>query len=198
MKKGIAFFDFDGTITTKDTFIEFIRFSKGSLKLYMGLLMNSAYLVAFKIKLIPNQKAKEKVLQFFFRNTPASDFKKQCDVFTTSVLPKLIRPKAIEEIKKLQKQGTVVVVVSASAENWIQNWTNSFGLELIASRLEISDDKITGRLIGFNCRGKEKVNRILEKYPVKDYTEVYAYGDSSGDIEMLKLANYPYYKPFRN
>jgi len=197
VKKGIAFFDFDGTITTKDTFLEFIRFSKGNLRFYTGLLLNLPYLVAFKIKLIPNQKAKEKVLQFFFEDVSVTDFQEQCTLFALKILPKLIRPKAIEEIKKLQQEGTVVVVVSASAENWIQNWAHDFGVELIASRLEVADKKLTGRLIGTNCRGKEKVRRILEKYSVSDYAEVYAYGDSKGDEEMLKLAKYAFYKPFR-
>lgn len=197
MRNGIAFFDFDGTITTKDTFLEFIRFSKGNQRFYTGLLLNLPYLIAFKIKLIPNQKAKEKVLQFFFKDAPVADFQEQCALFARKILPKLIRPKAIEEIKKLQQEGTVVVVVSASAENWIQSWVHDFGVELIASRLEVIDGRLTGRLIGINCRGKEKVRRILEKYTVSDYAEVYAYGDSKGDEEMLKLAKYAFYKPFR-
>ncbi|MGZ3917103.1 MAG: HAD-IB family hydrolase [Flavisolibacter sp.] len=197
MKKGIAFFDFDGTITTRDSFIEFIRFCKGSFRLYLGLLLNSPYLIGFKIKLVSRQTAKERVLSYFFRNMPAGEFKECCDLFTSRALPGLIRPGALEEIRKLQQKGTLVVVVSASAENWIQNWTNQFGLELIASHLEINGGRITGRLIGFNCRGKEKVNRILERYPVAQFAEVYAYGDSSGDREMLKLAQFAYYKPFR-
>jgi phosphatidylglycerophosphatase C len=197
VKKGLAFFDFDGTITTKDTFLEFIRFSKGGWQLYWGLILNIFYLVGFKLKLIPHQKAKEKVLQFFFEGTPVSEFKKQCELFSKQVLPKLVRPKAVEEIKKLQKEGTIVVVVSASAENWIENWAQHLGVELIGSRLKIEDGKIAGKLIGENCRGKEKVRRILEKYTVSDFTDVYAYGDSTGDSDMLKLARYAYYKPFR-
>jgi phosphatidylglycerophosphatase C len=197
VKKGIAFFDFDGTITTKDSFLEFIKFSKGSWRFYMGLLWNSPYLVAFKLKLISNQKAKEKLLQFFFKNTPVLAFEKQCELFASQTLPKFMRPKAVEEIKKLKEQGTVVVVVSASAGNWIQNWAQSSGVELIASRLEVQKEKLTGKLIGNNCRGEEKVKRILEKYTVSDFTDVYAYGDTKGDSQMLKLAHYAYYKPFR-
>ena len=52
MKKAIAFFDFDGTITTKDTLLEFIRFSKGRFRFYLGFLLYSPYLIAYKIKLI--------------------------------------------------------------------------------------------------------------------------------------------------
>ena len=197
MKKGIAFFDFDGTITTKDTLLEFIKFSKGRLLFLIGFLVNAPYLVAFKMKLITNQKAKEKILQFFFRNTPLSDFKMQCEDFTRQVLPALLRPKALEEIRKLKEDGSIVVVVSASPENWIYEWAKSAGVELIASRLEIRDGNLTGKISGANCHGQEKVRRIMEQYHIPDFSEVYAYGDSKDDSPMLNLAHYAFYRPFR-
>jgi phosphatidylglycerophosphatase C len=196
VKKGIAFFDFDGTITTKDTLLEFIKFSKGSKRFYLGFLYNAFYLFAYKLKLISNQAAKEKVLQFFFKNTPVHFFNDQCKLFSTAVLPKLIRPKALKELQKLKNENFIVVVVSASPQNWIQPWSSAMKVELIASQLEIKDDKITGRILGKNCHGPEKVRRIMEKYVVEDYDEIYAYGDTSGDLPMLKLATQPFYKPF--
>lgn len=198
MKRGIAFFDFDGTITTKDTLLEFIKFSKGNFCFYKGFLMNSPYLVAYKTKLISNQKAKEKVLQFFFRDMPAADFNRLCERFAQQALPALLRPKALEEIQKLKEDGSIVVVVSASPENWIREWANAVGVELIASRLEVKEDKVTGNLVGANCHGKEKVRRILEQYRIADFSEIYAYGDSKGDSPMLQLAHYAHYKPFRD
>jgi phosphatidylglycerophosphatase C len=196
VKKRIAFFDFDGTVTTSDTLLEFIKFSKGRLRFCFGFLWNSPYLVAYKIKLISNQTAKEKVLQFFFKSMPAAVFKEQCELFARQVLPGLLRPKAIEQIKKLKNEGCVVVIVSASPENWIQNWSEKNGLELIASQLEIAEGKLTGKIVGKNCHGPEKVRRILKKYVVKDYDEIYAYGDTKGDLPMLELATQRFYKPF--
>ena len=197
MKKRIAFFDFDGTITTKDTFLEFIKFCKGNLRFYTGMLLNLHYLVAFKLKIIPNQKAKEKVLEHFFKGMPAEEFKNLCHQFSQQALPKLIRPKAIEEIKKLQAEDYALVIVSASPQNWILPWAESMNLPVLASCLELNDGKVTGKLDGKNCRGAEKVRRITEKYVMSDYETIYAYGDSSGDLEMLKLATKAHYKPFR-
>jgi HAD superfamily hydrolase (TIGR01490 family) len=198
VKKGIAFFDFDGTITTKDTLLEFIRFAKGSIPFYIGFLLNSPYLVAYKLKIISNQLAKEKVLRFFFQNTPLETFRQLCADFTDKEIPKLLRPKAIEEIYKLKKQGYVVVIVSASPENWISTWAKALDVELIASQLEIKAGMVTGKIIGKNCHGEEKVRRIMEKYVVSDYDDIYAYGDTSGDRPMLKLAKNSFYRPFRN
>lgn len=198
MKKGIAFFDFDGTITTKDTLLEFIKCCKGNIGFYSGFLINSPYLFAFKAKFISNQLAKEKVLQHFFKNTPIEVFEKQCELFTKNILPQLIRPKAIEEIKKLKTEGYVVVIVSASPENWIKQWAKEMNVELIASRLQIKDGFITGKIVDKNCHGEEKVKRIMEKYAVNDFDVIHAYGDSSGDKQMLALAHQSFYKPFRN
>jgi phosphatidylglycerophosphatase C len=197
VKKEIAFFDFDGTITTKDSFLEFIKFCKGTKSFYWGFLLHLHWLVAFKVKLVPNQVAKEKVLKHFFGGTSADEFDRLCQEFTDRAVPKLIRPKALEEIKNFQEAGTPVVIVSASPENWIRKWADLLRVELIASRLEVKDGKITGKIIGKNCRGPEKVKRILEKYQVKDYEVIHAYGDTSGDSEMLKMATKPYFRPFR-
>jgi phosphoserine phosphatase len=71
------------------------------------------------------------------------------------------------------------------------------GLELIASQLEIKAERITGKIKGKNCHGQEKVRRILEKHVISDYAEIYAYGDSRGDLPMMELASSKFYRPFR-
>jgi phosphatidylglycerophosphatase C len=195
--KPIAFFDFDGTITTKDSFIEFIKFYRGAKRFYFGFLLYSPFLIAFKLKLIPNYTAKQKVLAHYFKGEDVSKFQSQCDTFANEVLPELVRPKALTEIDRLKRAGVRVVVVSASAENWIKAWADKQNLELLGTRLEIKDGKITGRIEGKNCYGEEKVCRIKEDIDLADYDDIYAYGDSSGDKQMLALARHAFYKPFR-
>jgi phosphatidylglycerophosphatase C len=195
--KKIAFFDFDGTITTKDTLLEFIKFSKGTFRFYIGFLINSPYLVAYKLKIITNQKAKEKVLQFFFRNTALNDFNRQCEAFAKNALPQLLRPAALSEIEKLKKEGSTVVIVSASPENWLEKWTQQINANLLSTKLEIKDGKLTGNILGKNCHGEEKVRRIKEAFNLSEFEVINAYGDSSGDRPMLSLATAGFYKPFR-
>ena len=197
MSQTIAFFDFDGTITTKDTLLEFIKYSKGRFKFILGFLLNSPWLIAFRLKLISNQAAKERILTWFFRNTPLPDFQQTCDQFAADIIPKLLRPKALKEIETLRKNGTTIVVVSASPENWIRPWAGSLEIKLIATRLQVKENTLTGKITGKNCHGREKVNRIHEGYQLADYSIVYAYGDSSGDKPMLQLAHTAFYKPFR-
>jgi phosphatidylglycerophosphatase C len=196
--KGIAFFDFDGTVTSKDSLLEIIKFVKGRRAFYFGMLFCMNYLILLKLRLLSNQLAKEKVLQYFFGGMTVAEFERACACFAEKRLPHILRPKALEEIERLQKKSCRVIVVSASPENWIRPWAKKANVELIASRLETINGRITGKIDGKNCCGGEKVRRIFEQYDLSEFADVYAYGDTKADLEMLALATYSYFKPFRN
>lgn len=197
-KPGLALFDFDGTITTKDTLIEFIIFAHGFWKFWWGMVVLSPVLVAFKAKLIPNWKAKELMLSWFFRGMKFEEFEEVCRSFTEREVPALIRHLAMEKINAHLGRGDRVVIVSASPENWVEKWATQYGLECIATRMQVADGVITGKFAGKNCHGIEKVERIKTYLDLAGYSEIHAYGDSHGDRPMLQLATATYYKPFRN
>ncbi len=94
----LVFMDFDGTITKKDTFIEFIKYHKPSFVFYSGFLILLPVLIAFKLRLIPNWKAKEYVFSYFFNVLDETMLLKSGNKFAKEVLPKLIRKKAFKEI----------------------------------------------------------------------------------------------------
>ncbi len=193
---GIAFFDFDGTITSKDTMIELIKFHHGKYRLYIGLGMLSPWLIAMKLKIISHQKAKEKMLSWFFKGLSETEFTKICELFFQKQLPLLINKKALLKINEHKANGDEIVVVSASATNWIKGWCDDQGLKCIATQLEIIDAKISGKLAGINCNYNEKASRIIKEYDLNNYLPVYCYGDSDGDKAMLKLATKAFYQSF--
>lgn len=196
-KRTLVLFDFDGTITRKDTLLEFTRFYTGSQKYLFGLAMLAPVMALHAARLISNWKAKQYFLARFFKGEEISRFDSTCQDFSTAVLPSLIRPAALDAIRKYRNQGAAVAVVSASAENWVKPWCDHYGLECLATKLEVQDGYITGKLAGRNCYGDEKVCRVREHFNLADYGEIVAYGDSRGDREMLNLAHVPFYKPFR-
>ncbi len=196
MSKKLALFDFDGTITTKDSFIEFLKFHKGTLNFFFGFAVLSPYLVAMKLRLIPNWKAKEIVLKYFLKGLEQEKMEQLARDFTTEVIPGLLRPRAIEQIRKHKENGDDIYLVSASAEGWLKFWCDEIGIRLIGTRLEVIDGKITGKIDGKNCYGPEKVARIKVEIDISHYSEIYAYGDSRGDKEMLALADHACYRHF--
>jgi phosphatidylglycerophosphatase C len=197
VKKKLVLFDFDGTITTKDTLLEFIKYYHGSLKFLVGFAILSPLIGLHLFKIIPNWKAKQFVLMWFFRGENLSVFTEKCKNFTDRIIPSLIRPQALIAIQNHKQNNDEVVIISASAENWVAPWCKALALPCIATRLEVINGKLTGKIVEKNCYGAEKVTRLLKHYNLDDFISVTAYGDSSGDKEMLAVAQEQFYKPFR-
>lgn len=196
VRKRIAFFDFDGTITTRDSLIAIIRYIHGDFYFITGFAILSPLLVGFKIGLINRQKAKERLLKFYFGGMDEVDFQKKCEAFSKKVLPNILKKEAINKINWHRENQDEIIVVSASPENWLRTWCDEAGLKCISTKLEVIDGKITGNIVGRNCYGAEKVRRIKECFDLSEYKEVYAYGDSKGDFEMLAMASLPFYRKF--
>ena len=193
----IAVFDFDGTITTKDTLFEFIKFSRGAFRFCVGMLLFSPLFVAFKLKLLPNWKVKQFLFAYFYKGISIDDFNKWGNDFIP-VIEGILRPKAVEALKHHQNNGDKLVIVSASMKNWIKPWADKTGIDLvIATQIEIdSANKITGKFSTKNCYGQEKVNRLMEMFPDRNNYKIIAYGDSCGDKELIEMADEGFYNKF--
>ncbi len=196
MSRAIAFFDFDGTITTSDSLAEFIRFKQGSFGFITGLIPLLPSILGYKAGLVDRQHAKEKLLSKFFAGIPDETFRLLAASFVQKKIPAIIRSKAMEKLQWHKHEGHEVVIVSASPTHWVEPWCTEHGFICISTELEIVNGKITGKIMGRNCHGEEKVRRIKERFNLSDYSKVYAYGDTSGDKPMLALASFSYYKPF--
>ncbi|HXB29673.1 MAG TPA: HAD family hydrolase [Puia sp.] len=196
--KKIAFFDFDGTITTKDTLLEIIKFQKGKTSFYFGFILHAPWLIAYKLNWLSNNLAKQKILTYFFAGMAEEAFQEKCDLFAEKIIPGIVRPGALTEINVLRSRNFEIVVVSASAANWIRKWSESNSLKLIATKMEVKNGLITGKIEGENNHGVQKAVKIHELWNLNEYEEIYAYGDSSGDKPMMDLATKSFYKPFRS
>ena len=196
MQQSIAFFDFDGTITKKDTMLELARYCAGNLAYTLGMAAIFPWLVSMKLGLTTRTKGKEKFLSHFFGKMPLQQFNDNCFQFMENKMPGLIRKEAMNSIQTHLSNQTTVVVVSASAENWVAPWCTKNNLQFICTRLEVKDNLITGKLLSNNCNGYEKVSRIKQLFNLADYKSIYCYGNTSGDKMMLELATHPFYKTF--
>ncbi len=194
--KNLALFDFDGTITKSDTMFKFLRFSAGNGLFFVRMVKLLPVLIAYKIRLITNVHAKEIVLTSFLKNKSEATLIELGNRFTSEKLPQLIREKAINRINWHKQNGDDVYIVSASLNIWLENWCKIQVVNLLSSKIEIQNGVATGKLLGKNCYGIEKVNRIRNAIALEAYTCIYAYGDSKGDKEMLAIANVAAYKPF--
>jgi len=186
---SLALFDFDGTITTRDSLIQFIKFAVGKPKFYMGLFSLCGMLAKYKLGIIPNDQAKESLISYFFKGWDYALFQKVCDAYSLNEIDRITRTEALDKITWHKSKGHRVVVVSASMENWLAQWCASHDLELIGTQLEVIAGKLTGKFATKNCYGAEKLNRVRAALQLDDYRPIYAYGDSAGDKDMLAIAD---------
>jgi len=196
-KPTIAAFDFDGTITTKDTLLEFIRFSKGNFLFLYGFALHLPLLIAYKLKIYPNWKVKQRLFSFFFKGIKLDDFNMMCEKFCRHSL-EIIRPEAKKAIQRHIDVGDSLVIISASVENWVMPFAEKLMIPVVlCTKIETdSTNCLTGNFSTPNCYGQEKVNRFLEIHPQRDNYFLVAYGDSFGDKELMNLADEKFYKRF--
>lgn len=172
------------------------EFHKGKAGFLAGMLLLSPSLVALKLNLLSAQKAKQLFLQHFFGGMSAVAFNHLCKDFSEQIIPSLIRKDAWKKLEQHISNGDKVVVVSASAEDWIAPWCIKNNIQYIGTRLHVSNSAVSGMIEGINCNGKEKVSRIKEAFNLADFENIYAYGDSPGDKEMLSIATHPNFRVF--
>lgn len=198
MKTRIYAFDFDGTLTTKDSFLEIIKFAYGERRLFGTLLLFSPILLLMKLRLYPNWKAKQKVFSYLFKGMDIEKFDAICRDFAVAKHG-MMRPKGLECLRKAVEEKAKVIVVSASIDNWVRPFFADYGDDVMVSctRIEVRDGVVTGKFLTKNCYGEEKVKRLVRAFPYRKSYELVAFGDSRGDKKMLEYADEKHYKPFR-
>lgn len=195
-KRVVAAFDFDGTITTKDSLLFFLLFRISLVKLLRNALPSLYYVVMYKLKLMPNFAAKQALFSLFFKGMTIADFDRRCHQFLKT-LHGMVRPEAKAKIHWHQSLGHEVVIISASIENWIIPFARQLGIKtVLATTIEVNEGMLTGKFLSKNCFGPEKSSRLLQCFPDRENYILYAYGDSNGDRELLEISDYPFYRSF--
>ncbi|EFL46044.1 HAD phosphoserine phosphatase-like hydrolase, family IB [Prevotella disiens FB035-09AN] len=192
-------FDFDGTLTKKDTFLAFIEYAKGYGKTFWGFFLFSPILILMKLRLFPNWKAKQMVFSWFFKGMNINEFNQICHEFADRN-QRIIRTGGWDTIRKALANGEQVIIITASIENWVKPFFKEFGnqIKVEGTKIDVRINQITGQFLTQNCYGVEKTKRLKEVFPYRQAYELIAFGDSDGDRYLLNEADESHYKPFRN
>ncbi len=192
----ILVFDFDGTLTTRDTLIAFIRFARGTAWLLCCLALLLPCLLLMKVGLADNGRTKERLFAMCFKGMPVACFDDLCRRFAATVGRSLKRQDTWGVMEKAVADGRPVYVVSASVDNWVRPFFQE-AVAVIGTQVESEDGRLTGRFLTPNCYGAEKVRRLKASLPdladARPHYYIIAYGDSRGDKEMLAYADESHY-----
>lgn len=180
--KNLVLFDFDGTLTKKDSLLQFLFYFSSKPKVLTNILFSSPILILGFMGLYDNGKIKEKLLSNVFEGIKNNEINQRIESFLATLEFKK------EVLRKLQEHvqaNDEVVIVSASLDIWLKPFAKKNNVELLCTEWDFEHNCFATP----NCNKKEKSNRILQKYNLDNFSKVIAYGNSKGDQEMMKLAN---------
>jgi phosphatidylglycerophosphatase C len=194
---GIVAYDFDGTITCRDSFMAFLKWRVSFMRFAKGMvrLIPAAFLYLFHQD---RGRLKAATVKEFLEGMTKEALEAEALSFCENQATGLMRPDAIRSWRYWQQRQARLVIVTASPDIIIAPFARGLAANtLIATELEVDENgRITGAFATPNCRGREKVSRLRAMFG-EEIRLAAAYGDTSGDTEMLKLAEHAGYREFR-
>jgi phosphatidylglycerophosphatase C len=191
----VAAFDVDGTLTTRDCVVPFLRRVAGSRGLTAGLL-RSARDVVPALARRDRDRLKAIASEIVFAGRPIADVEARADEFAAEVARSWLRDHVVDVLRGHQRRGDHVVLVSASYGVYLRPLGARLAVaDVIGTELVVDGGACTGALDGGNCRGAAKVVRLhrflADRFGGRDRVTLWAYGDSPGDAAMLADADHP-------
>jgi phosphatidylglycerophosphatase C len=189
--EAVACFDFDGTLSTRDNFLPYLRIVAGTRDLVRAIAAAAPALAASRRD--PSQRDVAKAIML--RGTVAGRSEAYLrDVgarFARLVVARHLAPDTMARLEHHRADGHDIVLVSASLHVYLDPIAELLGADaVLATALEVdADGRCTGEIAGANVRGLEKVNRLDAWLAGRDVV-IHAYGDSSGDDELLARAHH--------
>lgn len=193
--KKLYCFDFDGTLTYKDTMFMYLKFYD-PIKFQIQFLKHVPLFVLLKLKLAETEKVKKSFIGSILKGQTKEKIEKKSKQFFEEHYPKIIRENALDFIQNIDRDNTQSLLVTASLDIWAKPFADAFKMKLVSTKAEFQNGVFTGNFIGKNCNGKEKLVRIKAEIKDHKYDKIIAFGDTSGDKPMLKWANEGHYQFF--
>ncbi|CAI8902201.1 MULTISPECIES: HAD family hydrolase [unclassified Chryseobacterium] len=193
--KKLYCFDFDGTLTYKDTMFMYLKFYD-STKYRIQFLRHVPLFILLKLKLAETEKVKKSFIGSILKGQTQEKIEQKSKLFFEQHYPKIVRENALDFINNIDHNNTQSLLVTASLDIWVKPFAQALKMELVSTRAEFKNGVFTGNFVGKNCNGKEKLVRIKEEINDSKYDKIIAFGDTSGDRPMLKWANEGHYQFF--
>jgi HAD superfamily hydrolase (TIGR01490 family) len=199
-RRVVAVFDLDGTLTSADTLLPFLRFVAGDRAFALRLPLVLAIVAAMALHLVSRRRAKELVLALFLRGMVREQLEERGAAFARERLPAMLRAQAKARLDWHRARGHYCVLASASLSAYVVPWARGAGFdEVLASELAYDvRGHATGRLHGENCRGEEKLLRLRAHLGDLSQLTLHGYGDSAADRAFLDHCAEAHYRPFRD
>lgn len=193
--KKLYCFDFDGTLTYRDTMFSFLKFYN-SKRFYFQLVKHIPLFILLKFRLLDPAMVKRSFISGVLKKGLKQEIEEKANSFFEENFPKIIRNNALDFIHQIDRKNTECFIVTASLDIWVKPFAEHFKMKLIATKAEYIDGRFSGKFLTKNCNGEEKVSRIKQEIEGQKFDKIIAFGDTEGDLAMLKFSNEGHFKFF--
>ncbi|MBF7683215.1 HAD-IB family hydrolase [Acinetobacter sp. B5B] len=191
---NLVLFDFDHTLTHRDSFTSFLSYSLSKKHYYISFIQIMHYIIAYKCKLINDQILRQKICKVAYTQYNKEQLIHIGQSFAHHYIDSIISSHAKQRLEWHKSQGDHIVVVSSSLDVYLEPWCQKQGIDVICNRLVDNGTHYTGALLHGDCGYTEKARRVKQSYHLSDYLNIFAYGDSKNDLAMLALADHKFYR----
>lgn len=198
----LAIFDVDFTITKKETLMQFFRYMIHKDKRNLRFLPRAIFSgIMYGVGVYDEKRVKEAFLKFI-DGIDEKDLTILAKDFYRDVLSNILYDDAIKMMRDLKKQGYKIYLISASPEFYLNEFYQYKEVDkIIGTKFKFKDKKFIREMDGLNCKGEEKVKRLMEELK-KDNIQVdfkgsYMFSDSLSDKPLLDLVGHPYLINFK-
>lgn len=194
----IALFDFDGTLTYKSTSLAFFKFLDRK-RFYAIMPLLFPVLILYVCRLISVDTLNKCICQLVLKGKSKEEVIEAGKEFALKKMPHLVRPEGMQKLQEHQKMGHYCILATAGFDIYVKPWSELHHFNsVVCTELDCNqNNKLTGKLNGITCYGVEKLSKVKKVIP-PNRGEVFAYGDSAGDKEMLLFADYSFYQSFKS
>ncbi len=201
-RRVVAAFDFDGTVTDRDTLVPFLVLAFGRARVAAAFAVLAFTGLGYLLRLVTIDEFKVRVLRRLVAGVPARRLRALGPAHARAIKPWL-RPSALHRIAWHRARGDTLVLVSSTLDVYLRHVGAVLGFDVVlCSRLRARRGadgvaRFDGELDGADCTGDEKLRRLVSVVGDLSGVELHAYGDSAGDAALLGAADHAHFRPFR-